>query len=45
MARSLTEDLGFREIERRIYFKVCMFGFDSSYKIAGRVGSGFSSGE
>ena len=28
--RSRTEDLGFKEILRRIYFKVCMFGFDSS---------------
>ena len=28
--RSRTEDLGFREILRRIYFKVCMFGFNSS---------------
>ena len=26
----VTEDLGFREILRRIYSKVCMFGFDSS---------------
>ena len=28
--RSRTEDLGVKEILRRIYFKVCMFGFDSS---------------
>ena len=28
--RSRTEDLAFKEILRRIYFKVCMFGFDSS---------------
>lgn len=28
--RSRTADLGFKEILRRIYFKVCMFGFDSS---------------
>ena len=27
--RSRTADLGFKEILRRIYFKVCMFGFDS----------------
>ena len=28
--RSRTEDLGVKQILRRIYFKVCMFGFDSS---------------
>ena len=28
--RSRTEDLGVKEMLRRIYFKVCMFGFDSS---------------